>query len=589
MNDVQEVALDFLKSSCERGEYTIQYHRTDAIEYIRINTADVISLLATLVYDKPQGNRWCSVVFQRPFQSLIQLHDAALECLQKVSFPQLETYLEFMNRKIMPRYLELRAGRIGDIYFGDLWCMFHVGELICSYGQEHAQRDIFSEGSYRLWRLTSFRTCRRRDARLDAPAIAHELTCYRLDHDGEKYLAVRRVFRIDPYAGPRDPLSLPVFPLRLLEAHRRLKEDACARGKLFTELLLRRFYYHDAWASNVVGDSSIGHRRPDYIKGEVVIDLAETFHAHPTLKPTWAEGELVEFQSIAVSDDTSFDPPVVTLDPWEDLLAERDRSAIPRPAPTPDYVPSEEDFVLLPRSIPVYSIKERRFVMASPLNLKPIAQTEQIFETLKIPVEHKRIIRSLLSSHFQRRELEARGHKIGSQDMISGKGQGLVILLHGSPGVGKTATAEAVARETKRPLFAITCGDLGYTPDQVEQSLKDIFRFAYLWNCVTLLDEADVFLSQRAKTDLKRNALVSGTCLHCAGKSRQLFVKFYSYRRKLYDIVSKAFLRPFLPFAVLIVVFSISVRSREVPFLLLFLHSPNTLVRVGDPKQITSL
>jgi hypothetical protein len=33
---------------------------------------------------------------------------------------------------------------------------------------------------------------------------------------------------------------------------------------------------------------------------------------------------------------------------------------------------------------------------------------------------------------------------------------------------------------------------------------------AQAWDCILLLDEADVFLAQRSKTDLDRNALVSG-------------------------------------------------------------------------------
>jgi SpoVK/Ycf46/Vps4 family AAA+-type ATPase len=53
-------------------------------------------------------------------------------------------------------------------------------------------------------------------------------------------------------------------------------------------------------------------------------------------------------------------------------------------------------------------------------------------------------------------------------------------------------------------------GDLGLTPGEVEKSLKEIFRFAQLWSCVLLLDECDIFLAQRTKTDIKRNSLVSG-------------------------------------------------------------------------------
>ena len=76
-------------------------------------------------------------------------------------------------------------------------------------------------------------------------------------------------------------------------------------------------------------------------------------------------------------------------------------------------------------------------------------------------------------------------------DLVRGKGKGLIILLHGAPGVGKTSTAECVADHTKRPLFPITCGDIGETAEKVEASLESSFQLAHRWGCVLLLDEAE--------------------------------------------------------------------------------------------------
>ncbi|EEU37041.1 uncharacterized protein NECHADRAFT_5382, partial [Fusarium vanettenii 77-13-4] len=80
-------------------------------------------------------------------------------------------------------------------------------------------------------------------------------------------------------------------------------------------------------------------------------------------------------------------------------------------------------------------------------------------------------------------------------------GRGCIILLHGVPGVGKTSTAgkfqQCVAVHTKKPLYPITCGDIGYRPEDVERNLGHHFRLAHKWGCVLLLDEADVFLAKR--------------------------------------------------------------------------------------------
>lgn len=94
-------------------------------------------------------------------------------------------------------------------------------------------------------------------------------------------------------------------------------------------------------------------------------------------------------------------------------------------------------------------------------------------------------------------------------DLIEGKGNGLIILLHGGPGTGKTFTAESVAELAEKPLYPVTCGDIGTEPEQVERYLESVLYLGNLWDCVVLLDEADVFLEERGIADLARNALVS--------------------------------------------------------------------------------
>lgn len=51
-------------------------------------------------------------------------------------------------------------------------------------------------------------------------------------------------------------------------------------------------------------------------------------------------------------------------------------------------------------------------------------------------------------------------------------------------------------------------GELGTTPAAVEKQLTNILDLASCWNATILLDEADVFLTQRGD-DIERNGLVS--------------------------------------------------------------------------------
>ena len=134
------------------------------------------------------------------------------------------------------------------------------------------------------------------------------------------------------------------------------------------------------------------------------------------------------------------------------------------------------------------------------------------FDDLVIPNEYKRIVKALVKSHALGSRPVEKGKRERQQiDLIRGKGKGLIILLHGVPGVGKTSTAESVASYTGRPLFPITCGDIGQTAYDVEKNLEAIFLLARKWGCVLLLDEADVFLAKRERggDGIDRNALVS--------------------------------------------------------------------------------
>lgn len=95
------------------------------------------------------------------------------------------------------------------------------------------------------------------------------------------------------------------------------------------------------------------------------------------------------------------------------------------------------------------------------------------------------------------------------KDVVSGKGGGLVVVLHGRPGVGKTLTAEAVADLLRAPLYSVTAGELGMTAEQLEKKLRDVLDTVETWGAVLLIDEADVFLEQRSLNDVARNAMVS--------------------------------------------------------------------------------
>jgi len=99
-----------------------------------------------------------------------------------------------------------------------------------------------------------------------------------------------------------------------------------------------------------------------------------------------------------------------------------------------------------------------------------------------------------------------------STEMLGNKGKGLVVLLHGAPGTGKTFTVESIAEHLGRPLYVLTAGELGSTPEEVNTRLGDALHLSFRWKAITLIEDADIFLEPRSREDMLRNNLVS--CNH---------------------------------------------------------------------------
>ena len=75
-------------------------------------------------------------------------------------------------------------------------------------------------------------------------------------------------------------------------------------------------------------------------------------------------------------------------------------------------------------------------------NVHPIRWNKAAFERLVLPSKTKELVKALV---MVRASMTGNSHEVvkGNQtnDIVAGKGNGLVMLFHGSPGTGKTLTA----------------------------------------------------------------------------------------------------------------------------------------------------
>jgi len=103
-----------------------------------------------------------------------------------------------------------------------------------------------------------------------------------------------------------------------------------------------------------------------------------------------------------------------------------------------------------------------------------VVWNKQAFKDLVVDPETKELVQALVM-----KQLGARN----STDVIQGKGNGLILLLHGGPGTGKTFTAEGVAEFAEKPLLRVTCGDVGTVAEVVERRLQSNFHLGKIWDC----------------------------------------------------------------------------------------------------------
>ncbi|EUC57050.1 AAA family ATPase [Rhizoctonia solani AG-3 Rhs1AP] len=163
----------------------------------------------------------------------------------------------------------------------------------------------------------------------------------------------------------------------------------------------------------------------------------------------------------------------------------------------------DEDIALLPPTLYGWSFIAKKWGEILVEHLSPVPFQPHIFDHLVLRDDYKSLIRSLVDAHA------GRGDAALLTDVVTGKGGGLVIVLHGKPGTGKTLTAEAVSEHLERPLYTVSSGELGVAASELETKLRDTLDVATLWKAVLLIDEADVFLEARSSHELQRNALVS--------------------------------------------------------------------------------
>lgn len=338
------------------------------------------------------------------------------------------------------------------VKFGHLWMMFKPGILV--YERETEELYLLKNGNIAQTQC----------------GIFYVLSCYNIDYNGEKLGKVERSISIPAFGNPRTISSLPVLPLAFCEDPAAIKQKLLARAKRFMDLR---------------GIHNLQHAN----KGRVMVDaktcIRRVLPDDEDRRASQKKGMVVYEESKCVC--------AVCKKQVEEKPEDYDHAVRGI---------TEDEMLLCCSTVLGFALSSHKWIQMRIDDLSEIQWSADAIDRLVIDKRQKKVLSSLINSAVFTQGVEG--------DVIGWKGRGLVMLLHGQPGTGKTLTAESVCESLHRPLYIVSGGELGINPEEVEKTLREVLELSKLWKAVILIDEADVFLEQRSAHDIVRNNFVSG-------------------------------------------------------------------------------
>lgn len=360
-----------------------------------------------------------------------------------------------------------------------------------------------------------------------------------LEYDGKDFGFGSMAAEVESFKGARKITSLACFPLQYHRDAEGLRTRLVERGKRFVALRGMNYRFHKGMAFYKKKRHSVGKVN---IESRVMIDPAIHRRINPnypisTVRPK--DPDLLELSDADLSDmedgdsdgcccggsesgsepggmsdtprtvykvieDEDGTPRVVEVEVDENGLEvhKENMDRIEGSAGVVGREFTEEELLIASPVVLGFAFTEKMWLEFTISGISDIDWDKEAFDSLVLPANQKSIVKALVESHtFHAAQ--------NIDDVIQGKGKGLVAVLHGPPGTGKTLTAEGIAELLRRPLYMVSAGELGTDSRSLEAELNKILDIAHSWGAVLLLDEADIFLEKRTIHDIHRNALVS--------------------------------------------------------------------------------
>lgn len=331
-----------------------------------------------------------------------------------------------------------------------------------------------------------------------------------LDHDGKSYGWESTSTTIKFFDGVHPVDEIGIIPHKCLDNATEHMERLQERGRRSTEILQNMYHSYEGFIQARWG-------LPEFVEGRIMVDPLE--YSRSSRISFTVENYPVGLRELVPKEVGFLEEPMLRQHPFSSTPSDPFR-APEEPAihaPARDLLKqhrwTQQIWGIAPETLlsPIvrgYCLTSKQWTEFKVDNISEVAWNDKAFDMLVLPPPRKRLLKALVE--------EQKKHKIETDDVVRGKGQGLILFLCGPPGTGKTLTAESIADCLRLPLYALSASQLGEDLDDIEEGLNRILRLAGIWDAVLLLDEADVFLERRSDepNSRNRNKRVAGELLN---------------------------------------------------------------------------
>ena len=289
-----------------------------------------------------------------------------------------------------------------------------------------------------------------------------EVDCWCYDWNGKEMVKTYYGIEIEKFQGTKRVNELAAYPLEYYDAPKDLytnEEELCAmlvnRGCKYNKIVrgpkgASQMYQYDGDAladrRNIIQENSMDQNEQEEFDSNPVPQYAPQPNNRTLLskrKTTKVKGKFI-IDAQAFLNYGSGSLILGQIDPY--LVEDKSNENIENQSKeaekkTKDFSDKEKEFLLLlPPRFLGYSPQEKFWGQFKVDATEPVPNANaSIFDDkLQLDKEYKDMIRALVASHTSRNNSPTDQAQV--RDLVDNKGKGLVILLHGPPGVGKTVS-----------------------------------------------------------------------------------------------------------------------------------------------------